>query len=222
MRELLLGAVLCAGVNAGFRRALPPREAAVPRLEAETAVRTAGLLSLGMRRLAADLELIRLLVYYGTPEPGQSESDFENGRGHFPEVGPRARRILDLDPSFSYAAFYAAGALAFNLERPDEAIDLLETARKRDPGNTQYALYIGAAGLARKGADPARAVAALDPMLSSPDCPTMLKSMAALMHRRLGHKKRAAEIYLDILETSRDKGYRDIARRGLESMGFHP
>lgn len=221
MRELLLGAALCAGVNAGTSSLRPPMRAAAPKLEAESAVQTTGLMSLGMRRLAADLELIRLLVYYGTPEPGQSESAFENGGGHFPEVGPRARRILDLDPSFSYAAFYAAGALAFNLERPDEALDLLETAGKNDPANAQYALYVAAVGLARKG-DARRAVEALEPMLASPDCPTMLKSMAALMHRRLGHKKRAAEIYLDILGTSRDSGYRDIARRGLESMGFHP
>ena len=42
---------------------------------------------------------------------------------------------MSLDPTFSYAAQYAAGALAFNLGRSEEALALLRSALKNDPEN---------------------------------------------------------------------------------------
>lgn len=239
MRLLLAGAALCAGLNGAqlaFRPG-PAKPRAAPKLSAESALQTAALMSLGMRRLAADLELIRLFVYYGTPEAGhedhehqehQGEAPFDPahperswGGGRFPEVGPRARRIIEIDPTFSYAVLYAAGALAFNLNRAQEALDLLQEALDREPKNTQYRVYLAAIGVSRTG-DPRRAAELLEPALADPDCPTMVKSTAAFMHRRLGNKRRAAEIYLDILEHSKDPGYRDIARRGLAALGLSP
>ena len=140
MRALAAGLVLAAALNAVSRpwRALPARP--LPALSPETAVETAGLLSLGLRRLAADLQLIRLLVYYGTPEPdepGHEEPGHDHaahrwGGGRYPEMAERARRIVALDPSFSYALLYAAGAIAFNLDRPDEALELVTLGLQLD------------------------------------------------------------------------------------------
>lgn len=222
MRELALGLLLAGAVNAAFIPAARPPSRGVPmRLSPETAVETAGLMSLGMRRMAADLELVRLLVYYGTPEEGASEHESENGLGRYPELLPRARRILDLDPKFSYAVLYGAGALAFNLSRPNEALDLLEDALKREPDNAQYRAYIGAVGFQKSG-DTSRVLAVLEPTLSRPDCPTMIKSMVAFMYKRLGRRAEAIRVYRDILGTTRDAGYRATAEHALVELGARP
>lgn len=233
MKELALGLALAAAVNAAFiPSARPPARGVPMRLDPETAVESAGLMSLGMRRMAADLELIRLLVYYGTPDPEiaekqrQLEARGEHGEklfgaGAYPELLPRARRILELDPKFSYAVLYAAGALAFNLGRPNEALDLLEEALKREPANAQYRAYIGAVGFQKSG-DTNRVLAVLEPTLSRPDCPTMIKSMVAFMYKRLGRRGEAIRVYRDILETTRDEGYRATAEHALVELGAEP
>jgi tetratricopeptide (TPR) repeat protein len=233
VRELALGLLLAAGVNAAFIPAARPPARGVPmRLSPETAVETAGLMSLGMRRMAADLELIRLLVYYGTPDEDiiakqqEMEARGEHGEklygaGRYPELLARARRIVELDPKFSYAVLYGAGALAFNVGRPNEALDLLEDALKRDPDNAQYRAYIGAVGFQKSG-DTNRVLAMLEPTLSRPDCPTMIKSMVAFMYKRLGRRAQAIRVYRDILDTTRDAGYRATAEHALVELGAAP
>lgn len=228
MRALALALAACAGLNALLMRARPPRppDPLGLRLEAASAVETASLLSLGMRRLAADLGLIRMLVYYGTPESDHGEEahvfDPEHpekfwGGGVYPELGPRAERLLDIDPSFSYAALYAAGALAFNLNRPEEALEVLRYGLARDPGNYQYHAYVAAIGFHRHG-DTLSVVRLLEPGLASPDCPTMIKSMMAFLYKKIGRKEKAVRLYREILETSRDPGYRSVAERMLKEL----
>ncbi len=218
---LALGLGLCAGLNSLALRASSPKQAVSTEitLEPETAVGDASLLGLGMRRLAADLEFVRLLVYYGSTETGNEEAELATGGGHYPEIGPRARRIADLDPTFSYAVQYGAGALAFNLNRPDEALDLLRRALAGDPDNPHYRQYIGAVAFAKHG-DVRKVVELLEPMLSEPDCPAMIKSMAAFMYRRLGETGKAVALYEDIADNSKDPGYRGIAERELRALGI--
>src|SRR3989338_2108626 len=190
-------------------------EAPALRLEADCAVETASLFALGLKRLAADLGLIRMLIYYGTP---QSHEDHHRAEGwHYPQLGPRALRILEIDPAFSYAALYASVALAFNLSRPQEALDLLEHVLKRDPGNRQYQLYIAAIGFQREG-NSRKVIELLEPVLNSPDCPTMIKSMMAFLYKKSGQLDKAVRLYQEIIETSRDSGYRGTAERMLAEI----
>lgn len=241
MRELAAGLLLAAALNAAvfpdLRGGAPLSSGRVARgvptkVSADTAVETAAFLGLGLRRLAADLELIRMLVYYGSPEPDQArreqaeeaaggEGEKLYGGGHYPEILPRALSMLQLDPAYSYPVLYAAGALAFNLGRPAEALDLLAEARRRDPDNLQYAAYVAAVGFSRHG-DLPRALAAIEPTLARPDCPTMIKSMVAFMYRRLGRRADAIRVFRDILATSRDEGYRRNARVALSELSAEP
>ena len=198
-------------------------------LDTETAAQDAALLGLGMRRLAADLEFVRLLIYYGSPESRAQDEALEHsawnpahpesswGGGRYLELGGRARRILSLDPTFSYVAQYAAGALAFNLGRSEEALALLRSALDHDPGNKDYQRYIGAIGFSRNG-DMRGAVELLEPTLADPDCPTMIKSMAAFMYMRLNDRPHALALYRAIAATSNDQGYRALARRKLAEL----
>lgn len=237
-----LALAACVGINA-LSRWPESRAAADPlplKISAEGAVETASLFGLGMRRLAADLGLIRLLIYYGTPEavgageqghederaPGHThEHRFDRehpersyGGGKYPEIGPRAMRILDVDPSFSYPALMAAGVLVFNLNRPDEALELLRYAMARDPANEQYRRYVGAVGFHRHG-DAKSVISILEPLLGDPDCPTMIKSMVALLYLQTGNRAASVRLYREIAEFSRDEGYRHLALQKLKDMG---
>lgn len=194
----------------------PPSEV---RLTYEEAVQAAGMMSLGMRRLAADLAFIRLLMYYGTEEERSRHShrEVDQGQGDYPELGPRAMRILDLDPWFVYAAQYASAALAFNMDKPDEALAVLRHAIARDPKNWQYHAYVAAVGFRKQG-DPAKVRDQLMSVVDQPDCPTMLKNITAYLNRRLGHNDEAVRLYRAVL-ASRDAGYHAMARAALRELG---
>ena len=212
-------------------------------LATEDAVTNASLLTLGMRRLAVDIMLIRTIVYYGTKEsemslayqrrigllptfPHDEEDDHhhhEGGRvkhgprGIYPDLAPRARRMIVMDPFWTYPPLWVAGALAFNQNRPQEALSVLRAARKYLPDEKRYLTYMAAIAFHKDG-DLAGTVEELAPLLDK-DSPTMIKNMVAFMYVRLGRKREAGLLYLDILE-SRNTKYHKSARRALKKLGF--
>ncbi|MFH1724759.1 MAG: hypothetical protein ABII00_09070 [Elusimicrobiota bacterium] len=223
----LAAAALLLGLNAATRDTvrLPYPAPSEMRLAADDAVTSASLLSLGMRRLAADIAFVRLLIYYGTAEyhgPGHHHAHHhwggpEYGCGLYAQIGPRALRILDLDPFWSYPLLYGAGALAFNLERPDEGVALLKEGLAYRPRDPEFLAYMAAIAFHEKG-DMARVITELTPVMREPDAPTMLKNMVAFMNERLGRKVEAARLYREILE-SRDESYHESALRALNRLG---
>ncbi|MBI4422397.1 MAG: hypothetical protein HY554_01640 [Elusimicrobia bacterium] len=193
------------------------------RLAYDDAIQCVGLMSLGMRRLAADLAFIRLLMYYGSaPEAAAGGHEGHHGelqdrsREH-PELADRVLRILDLDPFFEYAVQYAAGALAFNLQRPDDALAVLRHAIARDPRNWKYHGYVAAVGFHQRG-DAEKVREQLAPIADAPDAPTMLKHMLAFLNVRLGRRGDAIRLYREILR-SRDTTYHHMARNNLRALG---
>lgn len=178
----------------------------VSEISSEAAVETVGFYGLGLRRAAADLALIRMMIYYGTPEDeeahllgfGGHEGHQHGAGGRHPELLHRARAVLSADPSFTYAALWASGALAFNLDRPDEALELLETALARDPRNFQLRSYVGAIGFHKKG-EPKKVIEVLEPVLAYPDCPAMIKHLMAVLYRKAGDRARSRALYEQLL-----------------------
>ena len=69
-----------------------------------------------------------------------------------------------------------------------------------------------------KAKDPSSVAAAIAPLLKEPDCPVMLKQLAAFLNKRAGNLAAAAAIYSDIAATSRDEFYVRNARRELEKL----
>ncbi len=210
---------LCAALNAASFHLRPASSPLSQGLVADNAVESAGLLSLGMRRLAADLGFIRLLIYYGTPQPGAEEEEqvTQAVSSAYPELAARALRILDVDPTFTYATLYASGALAFNLNRPDEALRVLQVALSRDAHNVQYQAYVAAIGLHRRG-DKAGVIRILEPILGESDCPAMIKNMMAYLYAQCGQQEKAAALYRLIQDTSKDPRYRRVAEEALKRL----
>lgn len=209
----------------------------------DSVMRDAGYLSLGLRRLGADISFVELLQYYGTPEletmrisaKGKhvTKEDIEMSEyslygiapkvysaiegGNYPQILSRARYILSLDPYFKYAAVFSAGVLAFNLNRGMEAIELLEFAKKYSPYYKDYDLYIAAIGYS-KAKNPEKAAQILDEAIKNPQTPAIVKNVTAFLHKKLGNYRRAYEIYLDIYQNSKDPKYVDRAEKQLTEM----
>ncbi|MDO8804594.1 MAG: hypothetical protein Q7R35_09180 [Elusimicrobiota bacterium] len=249
-RLLLAAAVLAwaAGsfVSRGYRSPFPPPSEM--RTPASGATGDMLALALGTRRLFADLWFIRLMQYYGSREvressnePGHeahSHSVDEQGRAHcggesfgkgrYPEFLPRARHVLEIDPAFTAAGLYGAASLAFNMERPSDAEELLRYALEYSPrarsGAAQfkedrwkYLNVLAAIGYS-KAKNPAAVSESIAPLLKDPDCPVMLKQQAAFLNKKAGNYAAAAAIYADIAATSRDEAYVKNARRQLEKL----
>lgn len=194
-------------------------------LAGEGVVASATLWSLGMRRLASELGFVRLLVYYGTHpddyvphEEGTAHAHGKDeGYGRYEELLPRLRRILALDPYWTHPVLWGAGALAFTVDRPDEALLILDEGLKTRPKDPTMLATVAAVGFQKKG-DLEQALERLMPVVDSGQAPTMLKNMAAYMNERSGRRDVAVRLYKNILE-SRDASYHDNALRGLTRLG---
>jgi tetratricopeptide (TPR) repeat protein len=224
----------------------PPPYGAPPL--ARFALQDTAFVANGLRRLGADLALIQLLQYYGTasnedprhplepprwrkapkPPAGHSADDGHDHDGHlhadaprgaFPYLNLYALRTGQLDPFFHYAYLFTGGALAFNLERDDQALEVLAAGVRNDPTFWRYRLYIGAIGF-RKDQDGLRAIPLLEEAMKYEDCPTLLKNILGNIYKQRRDHRNAARVFLNILETSRDPGYTESSRRKLREMGF--
>ncbi len=182
----------------------------------------------GFRRFGGDMAFLQMLQYYGTwhdDETAAGEHAPEGAADLHPEKRlalygdflDHGLRIVSLDPYFHFAYLFGSGALAFNLNRPDEALALLERGIRRDPSHWPFRLYAGAIAY-RKAAEPDKVIALLEEAVRDPDCPTLLLNILANLHKKNGNPRRAAEVLLHILETSRDDGYRVLARQKLEVL----
>jgi len=200
-----------------------------------SAVEDALALSLGLRRLAADVWFIRLMQYYGAPDMEERNLSYEAkpdpghgqpghhcegehfGEGKYPDFLPLSRHILALDPYFTNAGLYAAGSLAFNMYRPEEAISFLNGAMLYHPKEWKYATLLAAIGYS-KAKDPAKVARIITPLIMEPDCPVMLRQLAAFLNKKAGNYSTAYSIYKTILETTKDRFYIDNARKEMAKL----
>jgi tetratricopeptide (TPR) repeat protein len=135
----------------------------------------------------------------------------------YPHLAGYARRILSLDPCFHYAQLFIGGALGFNLNRTAEAMDVLESASAADPTFWRYKYYIGAVAY-RKSREMDKAIRSLEEVRRYEDCPSMLKNILANLYLKNGQVLKAAEVFLDLAEHSRDQNYRELAVRKLADI----
>ncbi len=212
MRSFLpvfLSCFLLNGLFSSFERPLSLPDFSFSRHPVEILT----LVNLGFRRLAADIEMIRLLIYYGSSEAMADELNPPKNVPLYPGMFFRAEEILSLDPYFNYVRLYAAGALAFSLGRPNEALKLMQEGLILEPNNEQYKAILAAIAFSKKG-DSQRVVNALSPYLESPDTPSMLINVSAFIYFRLGEMDKAASLY-QRLSDSKNPDYYPIAKKML-------
>src|SRR5207245_2542084 len=104
----------------------------------------------------------------------QSESDFENGLGEYPQFLDHCRRVTGLDPFFTYVYYYGGGVLGWNLSRLLEAEALLKDGIAQNPKEYRLAQFLAALAY-QKDHNPSKLVAYLEAYVHDPSCPTLLK-----------------------------------------------
>lgn len=172
----------------------------------------------GMRRMAADIAWIQLMQYYGTLETDESgkEIDFHGedyGGGKYHEVLNLTQRVIRLDPYFHYAYLYSAGALAWNLNRPEEGIILLHEGIRNDPKYWRFRLYLGAVIYQQLGKFE-KMLFLLEETKKYPDCPNLVKVILSNIYEKQGRYFDSLKIWLEVLE-SKDEFYRFRAEKKI-------
>jgi len=176
---------------------------------------------LGLRRLSSDLAWIRFLQYYGTLE--KEEEHIHHGeycdRGEYKELFPKCQEVVRLDPYFHYAYLFGGGSLAFNHERYDEAIELLNEGIKNNPKFWRFRLYI-AAIVYTKTKEFDKVIPLLEEAIRYRDCPEVVKIFLANIYKAKGEYGKAMAVWENILATSRNEKVRAMAEDQLKAMGI--
>ena len=157
-----------------------------------------------------------------THKPGDAEKEHyhpEISGGVYQDLYSYCLRVTELDPFFSYAYLYGAGSLAWNLNRPDEAIKLLEngisSVEKYSPDITkdahqpfwQYHLYLSAIIYSKSGQFD-EMITLLETAVRQPQCPNMVKAILANIYQKNGKSERSMKLWLEIYD-SKDPTYID-------------
>ena len=182
----------------------------------------ASLASFGLRAAAADLAWVQMLQYVGASLPGLPADRPGRPYDHLLTL---ALRVARLDPSFHRSYLYAAGILGWfrGVDRPEEAVALLQEGIRRDPGEPLYALYLAALAYKQKG-ETDRMIALLESAFEDPRTPSQMKTILANARKARGEYAQALALWERILETPRDQAQHARARLPIAQLKrlMHP
>ncbi len=207
---------LSAALSRAMEARLPWRGPSLSELEPTPfTFRDSMLAASGLRAAAADLAWVQLLQYMAGNLPELADRP---GRRH-DRVLELSRRIIRLDPSFHRAALYGASVLGWfeEVDRPDEALALLEEGIRRSPEEPLYKLYLAALAFKRKG-DDGRMTALLEASFDDPRTPTTMRAILANLYARRGEDDKAALTWRRILDNPVDAEEHPRARQKLAQL----
>jgi hypothetical protein len=170
-------------------------------------------IAIGARRLGADAAFVQFLLFLGGKLPGQETS------ADWPQVGPLARRVGRLDPGFTRAYTYGASILAWyrNVDRPEEALELLREARQANPQDWTFAALEAAIAFKKRSAF-AEMADELAKIARRPDCPAMVKSILANTYKAQRRYAEALALWEDIRVSKDAAQYRARAEREIPAL----
>ncbi|MBD3271568.1 MAG: hypothetical protein GF384_03400 [Elusimicrobia bacterium] len=142
-----------------------------------------------------------------------------NTRTGFPDLYVKTLRVINLDPYFHYAYLYSAGALAWNLDRFDDAYKLLSKGIENDPSYGQFAVYMSAILFKEKG-DTEKMIQTLEQVVTFDDCPNLVKSILANYYEKQGNYYKSLALWINIFETN-DEQYVNRAREQIDELVPH-
>jgi tetratricopeptide (TPR) repeat protein len=143
----------------------------------------------------------------------------------FQKLYPLSKRIVGLDPFFTYAYLYGAGALAWNENRPDEAIKLLEDGIKSmelyrnnitsdfHSPYWQFHLYMGAIIYSKEGRFEDM-ISDLERAVTQQNCPNLVRAVLASIYEQRKQYAGALGLWTKIYETG-DPMYQDKSSRKI-------
>ncbi len=217
-RRALAAAALCAGMalcaGAGLRASSTPRFPPLSQLvRGPFQAQDLQLSAMGLRAAAADIAWVQLLQYAGG-EPAPTE---ESGR-RYSRLKDMTLRVVRLDPRFQRAYAFGAAMLAWDpeVQRPDEALDILQEGIRNNPDYGLLRLMVAALAYKKQG-DMPRMVGLLESSLDDPACPSLMKAILANIHKERGEYAAALAVWENVLANGRDDAsYQERARRQID------
>jgi tetratricopeptide (TPR) repeat protein len=160
------------------------------------AAQDVALVSAGLRAAAADLAWIQLLQYLAGDLPEMVDAK------PFEHMKTMSLRVARLDPTFHRAYLFGAGVLAWfpSVNRPEEAVEILQEGMREDPGQPLYAVYIAALAYKKKG-DADRMIALLEPTMDDPRSPIEMKAIIANLYKSRGEYEKALALWNGMLDS---------------------
>jgi hypothetical protein len=173
-------------------------------------------ISMGFRKATADIAWIETLVYYGTHEQGAGEEVADTGGGNYPLFLSYCQRVARIDPSFKYVFYYGGGVLGWNLNRQNEAEELLREGIKQHPKEWRYQQFL--AGLAYEKNHDINALADfLKGFVEDKDCPNLLRSILANIYKKQKRYKEAIYVWTLVHDTG-DPNYLRRSESQIKEM----
>jgi tetratricopeptide (TPR) repeat protein len=166
----------------------------------------------GLRAPAADWMYIDLLQYFG--------NRVNRLDGRYRRVHGLAQEMLWLDPTFHFGVLDGAAILAWNVERPAEAIDLLQRAIAADPAYPRYQLYLGAITYTQGKAFP-EAVRLMEALVREPGRPEILLRTLGNLYLKLHDWDKAQAYWRWVLTISDDPDTLKMAEASVEKAQRH-
>ncbi|MGA2091112.1 MAG: hypothetical protein ABSH12_06595 [Endomicrobiales bacterium] len=148
--------------------------------------------------------------------------------GIYPAFGTYCSRITALDPYYYYAYLYGAGALAWNLNRPEEALNILEhglsvlekygNTTTRDVHQPYWQLNLYASAIIyRKTGNFAGMINLLETAVRQPEAPNMIKGILANIYQKQNKYADALRLWIEIY-SSNDPTYRNHAQQKINEL----
>jgi hypothetical protein len=149
--------------------------------------------------------------------------------GVYPELYRYCQRVIQLDPFFNFAYLYGAATLGWNLNRPDEALELLKTGianmesyrsditKDVHQPYWQLHLYLGALSYAKTGEfDKMRGL--LETAAVQPECPNMVKVLLANIYQKEAKFMPSLKLWLEVYDSG-DLSYRQRSSEKINELG---
>lgn len=173
----------------------------------------AGIVACGFRSVAADVAYVQFLAYLGGPQ-----LPIEDPKRNYDLLGTFALRVTRTNPYFRRAYVESAGILAWfkGIDRPDEAIEILEEGIPYNPDYWPLRSYIAAIGY-KKADKFDKMTQMLEQAIRDPGCPLLLKEILAGAYKSHRRYRDAIRIWLTVVndpragESSVERAKRSIA-----------
>ena len=168
----------------------------------------------GFRAVAADIAWVQFLQRMSNEEVLE-----EDPQKTFPFLKQDVSRIVRIDPRFHRAYLYGAGILAWfkSVNRPQEALEILEEGIRNNPNYWMFRNYVGAIIYKRKEDFP-KAAALLEDAVRQPDCPGITKAILANIYKGMGEYRKAIRTWEAVLEDPQNSDYHPRARSQIAEL----
>ena len=169
---------------------------------------------LGMRRIFADITWIQTLQYYGGTGSDDMVSEEEYKKyatdksrkgeyGRYSHLLKFCKKTVGFDPYFKYVYLFGSASLAWNLNRYDEALDLLNEGIQYNPTYYPFHLYAAAIVYSKEG-NAEKMIENLETAVRYKDCPFEVKLILGNFYMKNGRYEKSADIWLDVYKTDPD------------------